>query len=35
MRRYCLALDLEDHVALNVEYEEHHRNVWPETSYDK
>ena len=30
MRRYCLALDLKDDASLIAEYEEHHRNVWPE-----
>jgi L-rhamnose mutarotase len=30
MRRYCLALDLKNNVSLIAEYEEHHRNVWPE-----
>ena len=28
--RYCLALDLHPDPALIAEYEEHHRNVWPE-----
>jgi L-rhamnose mutarotase len=30
MKRYCLALDLKDDPALIAEYEEYHRNVWPE-----
>jgi len=30
MRRYCLALDLKNDASLIAEYEEHHRNVWPE-----
>ena len=30
MKRYCLALDLKDDPALITEYEEYHRNVWPE-----
>ncbi len=30
MKRYCLALDLKDDPALIAEYEQHHRNVWPE-----
>jgi L-rhamnose mutarotase len=30
MKRHCLALDLKDDAALIAEYEEHHRNVWPE-----
>jgi L-rhamnose mutarotase len=30
MRRYCLALDLKDDPALIAEYEQLHRNVWPE-----
>jgi L-rhamnose mutarotase len=30
LKRYCLALDLRDDPALIAEYEEHHRNVWPE-----
>lgn len=30
MRRYCLALDLKDDPKLIAEYEEYHRNVWPE-----
>lgn len=28
--RYCLTLDLVDNPALIREYEEHHKNVWPE-----
>ena len=28
--RYCLALDLKDEPALIEEYEQYHRNVWPE-----
>ncbi|HZB13270.1 MAG TPA: L-rhamnose mutarotase [Chryseolinea sp.] len=30
MRRYCLALDLKDDAALIAEYEQLHRDVWPE-----
>ena len=30
MKRHCLALDLKDDPDLIAEYEEHHRNVWPE-----
>jgi L-rhamnose mutarotase len=30
MKRYCLALDLKDNPTLIAEYEEWHRNVWPE-----
>jgi L-rhamnose mutarotase len=30
MKRYCLALDLKDDITFIAEYEEHHRNVWPE-----
>ncbi len=28
--RYCLTLDLIDDPVLIREYEEHHKNVWPE-----
>lgn len=28
--RYCLALDLKDDLALIEEYEQWHKNVWPE-----
>lgn len=28
--RYCLALDLKPDTALIVEYEAHHKKVWPE-----
>jgi L-rhamnose mutarotase len=28
--RYCLALDLVDDPVLIKEYEQHHKNVWPE-----
>src|SRR5579883_876204 len=28
--RHCLALDLHDDPALIAQYEEYHRNVWPE-----
>lgn len=28
--RYCLALDLNDNPALIEEYEQWHKNVWPE-----
>lgn len=30
MKRYCLALDLKNDPALIAEYEQWHRNVWPE-----
>jgi L-rhamnose mutarotase len=30
MKRYYLALDLKDDPDLIKEYEEHHKNVWPE-----
>jgi L-rhamnose mutarotase len=30
MKRYCLALDLKDDPQLISEYEEYHRDVWPE-----
>jgi len=30
MKRYCLALDLVDDPQLIAEYEEIHKNVWPE-----
>lgn len=30
MKRYCLALDLKDDPQLIAEYEEYHREVWPE-----
>jgi L-rhamnose mutarotase len=30
MRRYCLALDLNDDEKLIAEYEAYHQNVWPE-----
>jgi L-rhamnose mutarotase len=30
MKRYCLALDLKDDPHLIAEYENYHRNVWPE-----
>ena len=29
-KRFCLALDLKNDTALIAEYEEYHRNVWPE-----
>ena len=29
-QRHCLALDLKDDPDLMVEYERHHREVWPE-----
>jgi L-rhamnose mutarotase len=29
-RRYCLALDLRDDPDLIAEYEERHRQIWPE-----
>jgi L-rhamnose mutarotase len=28
--RYCLALDLQDDPALIQEYEQYHREIWPE-----
>jgi L-rhamnose mutarotase len=28
--RYCLALDLKDDPALIAEYEQYHRQIWPE-----
>jgi L-rhamnose mutarotase len=28
--RYCLALDLQDNPALIQEYEQYHREIWPE-----
>lgn len=30
MKRFCLALDLNDDPALIEEYKQHHRAVWPE-----
>jgi len=30
MKRYCLALDLIDDPRLIAEYEQYHRQVWPE-----
>lgn len=30
MKRYCLALDLKEDNKLIVEYEDYHKNVWPE-----
>ncbi|WP_448702022.1 L-rhamnose mutarotase [Mucilaginibacter sp. AW1-3] len=30
MNKYCLALDLVNDPALIAEYEQYHRNVWPE-----
>ena len=30
MKKFCLALDLKEDAALIAEYEEYHRNVWPE-----
>jgi L-rhamnose mutarotase len=30
MKRYCLALDLKNDPGLIAEYEEYHREVWPE-----
>ena len=30
MKRYCLALDLKKDPDLIRQYEEYHRNVWPE-----
>ena len=30
MKRHCLALDLKDDDELIRQYEEHHKEVWPE-----
>lgn len=30
MKKYCLALDLQDDPALIAAYKNHHRQVWPE-----
>ncbi len=30
MKRYCLALDLKDDAELIAEYEQIHKNVWPQ-----
>jgi L-rhamnose mutarotase len=30
MKRYCLTLDLRDDARLIAEYEEYHREIWPE-----
>ncbi len=30
LKRYCLALDLKNDPALIEEYENYHKNVWPE-----
>lgn len=30
MKRFCLALDLNDDPKLIAEYENYHKNVWPE-----
>ena len=30
MKRYCLALDLREDTKLIAEYENYHKNVWPE-----
>ena len=30
MKRFCLALDLKENTELIAEYEEYHRNGWPE-----
>lgn len=30
MKRHCLTLDLKDDPELIKEYEDHHKNVWPE-----
>jgi len=30
MKKYCLALDLKDDPKLIAEYEDYHKNVWPE-----
>ena len=29
-KRYCLALDLKNDPALIMEYEEHHKAIWPQ-----
>jgi L-rhamnose mutarotase len=29
-KKYCLALDLKDDPALILDYETHHKNVWPD-----
>jgi L-rhamnose mutarotase len=30
MKRYCLALDLQDDAKLIAEYKRYHRKIWPE-----
>ena len=30
MKRFCLALDLREDTKLIAEYEDYHKNVWPE-----
>jgi L-rhamnose mutarotase len=30
MKRFCLALDLKEDPKLILEYEEYHKNIWPE-----
>ena len=30
MKKFCLALDLKEDTKLIAEYENHHKNVWPE-----
>jgi L-rhamnose mutarotase len=30
VKRFCLALDLKNDPALMLQYEEHHKKVWPE-----
>lgn len=30
MKRFCLALDLNDDPTLIAEYENYHKNIWPE-----
>ena len=30
LKRYCLALDLKEDAKLIAEYENYHKNVWPE-----
>jgi len=30
MKKFCLALDLKEDAKLIAEYENHHKNVWPE-----
>jgi len=30
MKRFCLALDLKEDTKMIAEYENYHKNVWPE-----